>query len=170
MSLPESAADRKSDPLPVVEAGISAVGKPGPSSASVDAAMTAIAAIDLTAVKRKVVEEKSLSPKIADYAELRYRRFLCLHRLNRELALVPPPDIDAFWHQHILFTREYTRDCEKAFGEYLHHSPSAGTTDDADNLRQGFVETAKFYAAAFGENYLAVEPEGVPASWVELFN
>lgn len=69
-----------------------------------------------------------------------------------------------------LFTREYTRDCEKASGEYLHHSPSAGTTDDADNLRQGFVETAKFYAAAFGENYLAVEPEGVPASWVELFN
>jgi hypothetical protein len=63
-----------------------------------------------------------------------------------------------------LFTREYTRDCEKASGEYLRHSPSAGTTDDADNLRQGFVETAKFYAAAFGENYLAVEPEGVPAS------
>src|SRR5215204_6383162 len=73
----------------------------GSRSASVETAMAAIGSIDLSAVKRKVVDEKGWSEEIADYAELRYRRFLCMHLLNARLLLVPPPDIDAFWHQHI---------------------------------------------------------------------
>jgi hypothetical protein len=141
----------------------------GSPSASVEAAMAAIGSIDLSAVKRKVVDEKCWSEKIADYAELRYRRFLCIHLLNPRLYLVPPPDIDAFWHQHILFTRKYARDCEKAFGEFLHHNPASGAKGEAGELQRGFVETARFYAHVFGENYLAMEPEGLSSSWVELF-
>ena len=91
-------------------------GKNGRPAADVEAAMAAIASLDLSAVRRKVVEDKGWSDQIADYAELRYRRFLSMYRLDPRLALVPHDDIDAFWHQHILFTREYARDCEKLFG------------------------------------------------------
>jgi hypothetical protein len=173
MSLSESqrpATDATPGPAPRAGAGKSAAAKPKPSSEQIEAAMTAIAAIDLSAVKRKVVAEKAWVPKIADYAELRYRRFLAMRLLDRKLVLVPPPDIDVFWHQHILFTREYARDCEKAFGEFLHHNPASGSKNEAEKLQQGFVETAAFYADAFGENYLATEPEGVSASWLELFD
>src|SRR5258708_9949190 len=141
----------------------------GKASMRVEDAMASLASLDLTAVKRKVVDEKGWSGKIADYAELRYRRFLCMHLINPRLTLVPPPDIDAFWHQHILFTREYASDCERLFGMFLHHSPAAGTAGEATMMEQGVMETAAFYAATFGEHYFATEPEGLASNWVELF-
>ena len=132
--------------------------------------MAVIGSVDLSAVKRKVVAEKGWDDEIAAYAELRYRRFLCMHLLNPLLVLVPPPDIDAIWHQHILFTWEYARDCEKLFGMFLHHSPATGDVRDAEAMQQGFVATAKFYAEIFGENYIAAEPEGLASNWVDLFD
>jgi hypothetical protein len=145
------------------EAGVS-------SRVSVEAAMASIGSLDLSAVKRKVVEEKGWSDEIAAYAELRYRRFLCMRLLNTPLVLVPPPDIDAVWHQHILFTREYARDCEKLFGMFLDHTPATGDVRVAEAMQQGFVETAKFYVEIFGENYLAAEPQGLASNWVDLFD
>ena len=97
----------------------------------------------------------------------RDRRFLCMHLINPPLLLVPPPDIDAFWHQHILFTREYARDCERLFGGFLHHSPASGEAGEAAAMQQGARETAKFYADAFGEHYFATEPEGFASNWLE---
>ena len=43
----------------------------GKASMGVEDAMASLASLDLTAVKRKVVDEKGWSGKIADYAELR---------------------------------------------------------------------------------------------------
>ena len=143
--------------------------KPELSQAIIDASMAAIEALDLAAVKRKVVAEKGWNQATADYAELRYRRFLCMHRLDRGRALVPLPDVDAFWHQHILFTREYAQDCDALFGEFFHHSPASGDKDEAQRRRPVLAETAEFYADIFGEDYFAVEPEHAPAGWVDLF-
>jgi hypothetical protein len=89
--------------------------------------------------------------------------------LNPRLVLVPPPDIDTFWHQHILFTREYARDCERLFGTFLHHRPASGEAGEAELMQRGAMEAAKFYAEIFGENYFAAEPEGMVSNWVELF-
>ena len=139
-------------------------------SMNAEEAMASLASLDLSAVKRKVVDEKGWGVKIADYAELRYRRFLCMHLINPRLLLVPPPDIDAFWHRHILFTRQYVRDCETLFGTFLHHSPASGEEGEAAAMQQGAMETAKFYADTFGEHYFAVEPEGLASNWLELFD
>lgn len=149
--------------------GSGKTGKSGKSSRSLDEAMASLASLDLMAVKRKVVDVKGWSEKIVDYAELRYRRFLCMHRINSRLMLVPPPDIDAFWHQHILFTREYATACERLFGGFLHHSPASGEEGEAAEMQQGAIETAKFYADTFGEHYFAAEPEGLSSNWLELF-
>ena len=147
-----------------------ATGKSGKPPMSVEDAMASVASLDLAAVRRKVVEEKGWSERIAGYAELRYRRFLCMHLLDPRLPLVPPPDIDAFWHQHILFTRVYTLDCERLFGLYLHHSPGTGDAEEARMMEQGALEAARFYADTFGEHYFATEPDGLASNWIALFD
>lgn len=42
----------------------------------------------------------------------------------------PNQDVDDFWHQHILNTKMYLKDCEYLFGFILHHDPST----DKSNL------------------------------------
>jgi hypothetical protein len=87
-------------------------------------------------------------------AEQRYRRFLCINYLGAELHLVPALDIDKVWHQHILHTRDYARDCQRIFGAFLHHAP--GTDDDEDtqeSMRANFEKTQARYAELFGEAY-----------------
>ena len=154
----------------MIECAPGATEESAASRMSVETAMASVDSLDLSAVMRKVIEEKNWNDEVAAYAELRYRRFLGMRLMNARLFVVPPPDIDAVWHQHILFTREYARDCEKLFGKFLHHEPATGNARDAEVMQQGFVETAKFYAEIFGENYLAAEPEGLASNWVDLFD
>ncbi|WP_428678147.1 glycine-rich domain-containing protein [Reyranella sp.] len=157
--------------MSATEIGRIAVGEEsGRASMSVEAAMAAVTLLDLASVKRKVIEEKGWRQEIADYAELRYRRFLCMHLLDPGLILVPPPDIDVFWHQHILFTRAYAVDCARLFGTYFHHSPATGDADEAAMMQRGVLETAKFYADAFGQHYFATEPAGFASNWMTLFD
>jgi hypothetical protein len=40
--------------------------------------------------------------------------------------------VDEIWHQHILDTHAYHRDCDAIFGSYLHHFPYFGMRGDAD--------------------------------------
>jgi hypothetical protein len=119
------------------------------------AGMASLAPLELSAAKRKIVDEKARSGKIADYAELRYRRLFCMHLINPRLMLVPPPDLDAFRHQHIPFTQEYARDCERLFGRFVHYGLASGEEGEAAAMRQGDLDTAKFYADAPGDH----EPE-----------
>jgi hypothetical protein len=46
----------------------------------------------------------------------------CAWRWNLILGM-PSRAVDEAWHEFILDTRSYTRFCEEAFGEYLHHTP-----------------------------------------------
>jgi hypothetical protein len=114
--------------------------------------------IDLSMVKLKLMdpeEGKGWTQVFADLAEERYRRFLTLLYLNRDGSIVPTQDVDNFWHQHILDTRAYAADCERVFGEFIHHFPYFGMRGDADaqNLLSSFEATKAVYADAFGEPY-----------------
>jgi hypothetical protein len=55
-----------------------------------------------------------------------YRVFLFLCYRYPEKTIVPPREVDEFWHLHILDTRQYHSDCETIFGGYLHHFPYSG--------------------------------------------
>jgi len=47
---------------------------------------------------------------------------LCLE--GRDLVLgMPSQAVDTAWHEFILYTRDYTAFCQRAFGHYLHHVP-----------------------------------------------
>ncbi len=121
-------------------------------------AATAVNSIDLSMVKLKLMdpeEGKGWSLEQANHAEIRYRRYLCMVFVHRDGSIVPTQDVDAFWHQHILDTRAYAKDCERVFGEFIHHFPYFGMRGEADaqNLASSFEETCAIYASAFGEEY-----------------
>ena len=55
-----------------------------------------------------------------------YRGFLFFCKNYPDEIIVPPQEVDEFWHLHILDTRNYEIDCQNIFGYYLHHFPYAG--------------------------------------------
>lgn len=119
--------------------------------------------IDLSMVKLKLMdpdEGQGWSAEHADYVEERYRRYLSMLRLSPIGDAVPTRDIDLFWHQHILDTRAYAQDCDRVFGEFLHHFPYFGMRgeEDAENLNESFEVTKALYSQLFGENYCGEIP------------
>jgi hypothetical protein len=79
-----------------------------------------------------------------------YKNFLFLIKKHLPLSLVPTREIDEFWHNHILYTRNYLRDCEQLFGHYLHHEP-ATTGENPAQLIKNFVLTKQLYWEEFKE-------------------
>jgi len=75
--------------------------------------------------------------------------------LEADFHLVPTRDIDKVWHQHILHTREYARDCDRVFGAFVHHAPGAeDSTEMKEHMRLNFEKTQAFYVDLFGEEYV----------------
>ena len=94
--------------------------------------LTGDKAIDGLNFKRLIA--KAMSPEsgygwteseAVEISEL-YRAFLFLCKLYPQEVIVPPREVDEFWHLHILDTRNYALDCEAVFGSYLHHFPYSG--------------------------------------------
>jgi len=52
--------------------------------------------------------------------------------------------VDPYWHAHILHTTQYTRFCERVFGQYIHHEP----LDHADTKQVARV--AELYRYTYG--------------------
>lgn len=85
----------------------------------------------------------------AEYCCHLYKNFLILKRKHIEVNLVPTKEIDEFWHNHILYTKQYTYDCLKIFGKYLHHEPAVPTKHAAEKLINDFIITKQLYFELF---------------------
>lgn len=121
-----------------------------------------IASIDLEMVKMKLRDpEEGLgwTYEQCDKAEVEYKRYLHLTKKFPTASLVPHSIMDDMWHQHILDTRAYHKDCALIFGEYLHHYPYFGLRSEQDkqNLDSSFDETQRIYEAEFGEKMITDE-------------
>ena len=92
-----------------------------------------ISRLDLSFVRRKVIEKLGWTSEKAEQVELEYKRFLyALARKRQEDLISPPtPEVDEFWHQHILDTRKYREDCEMVFGHYIDHTPGLRPEEQA---------------------------------------
>jgi hypothetical protein len=77
-----------------------------------------------------------------------YKNFLFLQKKHRTIPLVPTREIDEFWHNHILYTKNYFRDCEQIFGHYMHHEP-ASPSDNPQQLVDDFLRTKQLYLEEF---------------------
>lgn len=118
--------------------------------------------LDLEPIKVKLIDKKEGPGWTLDKinrTEIEYKRFLFLSFKYREEPIVPSAQVDAFWHQHILDTEKYDKDCRKLFGYFLHHFPYFGIRgeEDARNLDNKFKDTLRLYEEEFKEppiNYL----------------
>ncbi|WEM96405.1 hypothetical protein P0M04_01250 [Telluria mixta] len=118
----------------------------------------AVMQLDLEPIKTKLMHVESgegWSLEKANAVEKEYRRFLCLMKLYPEEDTAPLVDVDTFWHYHILDTMKYAKDCEQAFGYFLHHYPYVGMRgDDDEQFRLDSGERMReLYVATFGEAY-----------------
>ena len=124
----------------------------------VEKAKSLIATIDLNMVKKKLMDVKTgngWTQAYCDDIESLYREFLLMVYLFPKKAIVPTREIDIFWHNHILDTKAYAKDCKKVFSKFIHHYPYSGMLDEDDANRQNdfFEETKKIYFNLFGRIY-----------------
>lgn len=56
-------------------------------------------------------------------AGLREYLLICVDAIEHPVPM-PSKAVDAAWHEFILFTRHYCAFCDRAYGNYLHHTPS----------------------------------------------
>ncbi|MEP0391625.1 MAG: glycine-rich domain-containing protein-like [Erythrobacter sp.] len=61
-----------------------------------------------------------------------YKKFLALKVAYRPAKVVPSNSVDLVWHSHIILTQQYTADCQRICGYYLHHDPLFGTRNDEE--------------------------------------
>ncbi len=73
--------------------------------------------------------------------------------MYEEDLIVPNISIDEFWHGHILDTSRYNKDCQRIFGELLHHNPyfGYGSSVEEKELEDAFDRTQHLHKKEFGE-------------------
>jgi hypothetical protein len=128
-----------------------------------------IKSLDFEQIKAKLMHEKAgkgWSKARVEAAEREYRRFLYLMKKYPNELTAPSMEVDTFWHQHILDTVKYARDCQAVFGYFLHHNPYLGlgevSDDDALRHRAG-KRMQELYEEAFGE-----AAPGAKTAWCTL--
>lgn len=105
-----------------------------------------IIGLDLTNVKANFLRRKSRLERwlwqrrhSIDTVEYEYKKFLFLICTNPKKCIVPwMDDLDDLWHEHILDTRKYAKDCQLIHGEFIHHNPNLpqGTTDHTNHWEE----------------------------------
>jgi len=123
----------------------------------IDQVIAAIEALDLEPVKRRMMDVELGEGWTREYAqgvERGYRNYLTMLASYQEDAedIVLSKDVDEFWHTHILQTIKYTEDCERVFGQYLHHNPHIGERKPEDLEKKAALteKTRRLYQKKFG--------------------
>ena len=118
-----------------------------------------IAALDLNSIKTKLMHKESgegWSQGRANAVETEYRRFLYLMKAFPHVETAPRVDVDTFWHYHILDTMKYARDCQQAFGYFVHHYPYLGLEGEngTEMQQQAGERMRELYESTFGMSYV----------------
>jgi hypothetical protein len=118
-----------------------------------------IAALDLNPIKTKLMHKESgegWSLGYANAVETEYRRFLYLMKAFPHVQTAPRVDVDTFWHYHILDTMKYARDCQQAFGYFMHHYPYLGLEGEngVEMQQQAGERMRELYESTFGVSYV----------------
>jgi len=110
--------------------------------------------IDFSNIINKMTSHHSWKRKDVEKVCGMYRHFLWLHKkYESQYALPPSEEIDEFWHNHILDTQQYRKDCQIIFGKYLDHYPYLGIDEktDRNDLNNFFAKTAELYEKETGQ-------------------
>lgn len=108
---------------------------------------TTVNAINLDAVMGSAVKREGLPTDRAPAAVETYRQFLTLAAAYPDRIICVPSDADKIWHQHILSSGQYRKDCSALYGRQLSHDPNAFGTP---TFAAAWAETVTLYKAHFG--------------------
>ena len=118
--------------------------------------------LGLETVAAKAAERHGWTPERTSAALADYRRFLILLARHPAKTLVPwTEDLDLLWHEHILDTRRYRRDCMALAGREIHHDPHIRRRPDEEARARrdtAGLLGSEFGIAAGGLALLAVTP------------
>ncbi|MCD6047379.1 MAG: hypothetical protein K0S08_1026 [Gammaproteobacteria bacterium] len=114
-----------------------------------------IETLDLT----YIVKRMSSNPRVSGWTRHEaticskmYKNYLFLLKKYPGQTIPPSKQIDEFWHEHILHTRQYYSDCLQIFGQYLHHFPGEPSKDAHQEFVRMFDEvTQTLYFSEYGE-------------------
>ncbi len=89
-----------------------------------------------------------------DAAIADYKRYMAITKALGGYQLVPNGEIDRIWHEHILDTRQYSKDCLELFGGFLHHYPYFGMRGESDKSQWEDTTTVSddLWTKLFGES------------------
>ena len=105
------------------------------------------------------LEEKLLGEHVFDSRESyqeafdEFKRFIALGVMHGLNIGMQSKQVDAVWHQFILFTPQYHEFCREFVGKYFHHVPQTSVTPLPPNIAKNFTEV---YSQTYGE---------MPAIW-----
>ena len=120
---------------------------------SLEAARSCIEQLDLNYIVKAMCSQNYPLPRWempeAAHCLKLYKNFLLLQKKHSPDMLVPSREIDEFWHNHILYTKNYFQDCLNIFGHYLHHEP-VSPNEDSQQLINDYLKTKQFYLDEFG--------------------
>jgi hypothetical protein len=110
--------------------------------------------LDLSRFVPKLLKEESEdfpSEAFAKSAILEYKRYLAIKQKFPKIEIAPSPIVDKVWHMHILDTKQYMRDCNLIFGEYMHHGPSFDPDEEEQKeMMDRYERTLELYQKLFG--------------------
>jgi hypothetical protein len=133
-------------------------------STDLNHAKALIDGLDLTSIIDRVIQVEHWTEKQALEVCQLYRNYLFLRKKygQRYETLPPSEDIDEFWHNHILDTQKYQKDCQVIFGEYLHHYPYFGIDGKITkkDLYEAFEMTQQLHLQEFGDYIYKVKKNG----------
>lgn len=110
-----------------------------------------VSVMNLDNVHSRLVNTAGYAQDVADLAIEMYRKFLFLKATYPKDKIVPPKLVDDVWHEHIIFTQDYIRTCEKINGAYIHHTPLEPDCSPADMMAHdaGWTRTKELFQREF---------------------
>jgi uncharacterized protein (TIGR04222 family) len=100
------------------------------------------------AFAQRLAREQGWDAEQTQVALREYRRFVFLSGVAGH-EVTPSRAVDAVWHLHLLFTRDYWGAFAEALGAPLHHDPGI-RPEDAPRHRMQYAQTLASYAHWFG--------------------
>jgi uncharacterized protein (TIGR04222 family) len=102
-------------------------------------------------ISARVAEEQGWSATHTLRVVEEYRRFLLLTQVAGR-PVSPSRAVDAVWHAHLLYSRDYwDRLCGQVLGRILHHDPNPGGADHDAHHQTQYHDTLVAYERVFGE-------------------
>jgi uncharacterized protein (TIGR04222 family) len=100
---------------------------------------------------RRLAEREGWSAPFTEAVIAEYKRFAFLAVTSEHMA-APSKAIDAAWHLHLEYTREYWDVfCADVLHKKLHHTPGTGAPEEAAFYSRCYEHTIERYTAVFGD-------------------